>query len=52
MNTENLELIDCRVVVLEQNSGFSARDVLWVLGISALSLSLTPVAAVYMLLVA
>jgi hypothetical protein len=51
MNSESIEPID-PIVVPEISSGFSARDVFWVLGISALSLSLTPVAAFYVLLVA
>ena len=51
MNIENIEPIEPGVVP-EANSGFSARDVLWVLGLSALSISLTPVAAFYVLLVA
>jgi hypothetical protein len=51
MNIENVEPIE-PVVVPEQHSGFNARDVMWVLGLSALSISVTPVAAFYVLLVA
>lgn len=36
----------------EESSGFQVRDLLWALGMSAISLSLTPFVAFYVLLVA
>jgi hypothetical protein len=51
MNTQSIEPID-RTIVPEYSFGFCARDLLWVVGICAFSLSLTPAVAFYMLLVA
>jgi hypothetical protein len=51
MNTQSIEPID-RTIVPEYSSGFCAWDLLWVAGICCFSLSLTPVVAFYMLMVA
>jgi hypothetical protein len=51
MNNPSIEPID-RTIVPEYNSGFCAWDLLWVVGICVFSLSLTPVVAFYMLMVA
>jgi hypothetical protein len=51
MNIQSIESID-RTIVPKYSFGFSARDLLWVVGICGFSLSLTPVAAFYILLVA
>jgi hypothetical protein len=51
MTTQSIEPID-RTIVPEYYSGFCAWDLLWVVGICVFSLSLTPVVAFYMLMVA
>jgi hypothetical protein len=51
MNIQSIEPID-RTIVPEYSFGFCARDLLWVVGICVFSLSLTPVVAFYMLMVA
>jgi hypothetical protein len=46
------EIIPDQAIRLWEASGFEVRDVLWMLGICAVSLSLAPFVAFYMLLVA
>jgi hypothetical protein len=46
------QAIPGRAIQLWEASGFQVRDILWMLGTCAVSLSLTPFVAFYMLLVA
>ena len=46
------EIIPDQAIRLWEASGFQVRDILWTLGMCAVSLSLTPFVAFYMLLVA
>jgi hypothetical protein len=46
------QAIPDQAIQLWEASGFQVRDILWTLGMCAVSLSLTPFVAFYMLLVA
>jgi hypothetical protein len=46
------QAIEDQAIQLSDASGFQVRDILWMLGMCAVSLSLTPFVAFYLLLVA
>jgi hypothetical protein len=47
----SIQTID-QAILPGEASGFQVRDILWTLGMCAVSLGLTPIVAVYVLLVA